>query len=250
MGELLSGFARTATSTNGYDIHVVKAWDYPALVEAYAKASATARKEHVPQIIHVIEVTQPQGHPTSGSHERYKSAERLAWEAEMDGVARMRTWMIDQGIASVDELEAIDAEAVESVKSSKQAAWDAYIHPIQQEIAEASSILRTTAENLRSAARAEAAQEVEQIVDELARIREPFRRDIMSAAHGALVASAAAPASCSQDLAAWRRGYDEKIRPLYSSHLHCETSKSPLRSGIVHPDYGSEPQQVNGSEVS
>lgn len=249
VGELLSGFARTATSTNGYDIHVVKAWDYPALVDAYAKASATARKEHVPQIIHVIEVTQPQGHSTSGSHERYKSAERLAWEAEMDGVSRMRTWMIEQGIASSKELDNIEAAATELVKSSKQAAWDAYIHPIQQEITEASSILRTTAENLRSASHAEAAQEVEQIVNELTRIREPFRRDIMSAVHGAILASASAPVSCSQGLAAWRREYDEKIRPLYRSHLHCETSKSPLRSAVVHPDYGSEPQQVNGSEV-
>ncbi|MEY2719912.1 MAG: hypothetical protein RLZZ273_1278 [Bacteroidota bacterium] len=249
VGELLSGFARTATSSNGYDIQVVKAWDYPALVEAYAKASATARKEHVPQIIHVIEVTQPQGHSTSGSHERYKTAERLAWESEMDGVSRMRTWMIEQGIASSKELDDIEAVATESVKSSKQAAWDAYIHPIQQEITEASSILRTTSDNLQSASHAEAAQEVEQIISELTRIREPFRRDIMSAVHRALVASAKAPQSCAQDLAAWRRGYDEKVRPLYSSHLYCETPKSPLRSAAIAPDFGPEPQQVNGSEV-
>ncbi|MFN4986324.1 MAG: thiamine pyrophosphate-dependent enzyme [Ignavibacteria bacterium] len=249
VGELLSGFARTATSSNGYDIQVVKAWDYPALVEAYAKASATARTEHVPQIIHVIEVTQPQGHSTSGSHERYKSAERLAWETEMDGVSRMRAWMIEQGIASIKELDAIEAEASESVKSSKQAAWDAYIRPIQQEIIDASSMLRTTAENLRSASQLDAAQEVEQIASELTRIREPFRRDIMSAIHRALVASAKAPQSCAHDLAAWRRGYDEQIRPLYSSHLYCETQKSPLRSAAIAPDFGPQPQQVNGSEV-
>jgi len=249
VGELLSGFARAARSTNGYDIHVVKAWDYPALVAAYERAAATARAEHVPQIIHVIEVTQPQGHSTSGSHERYKSAERLAWEAEMDGITRMREWMIEQGVASVAELDTIDAEAIEHVRDAKQAAWDAYIKPIQSEITDAAVVLNATAEALQNASFEAESNEVRQIATELTRIREPFRRDIMSAMHKALVVSASAPRICSSNLAKWRREYDAKIRPLYSSHLYCETPKSPIHVSSVAPDFGNEPQQVNGSEV-
>ena len=249
VGELLQGFARTSTSSNGYDIHVVKAWDYPALREVYAKASATARKEHVPQIIHVIEVTQPQGHSTSGSHERYKSAERLAWEADTDGIARMRQWMISEGIATENELAAIDAEAVEHVKRAKQAAWDAYSIPIKQEISEATAVLNATSERLATAGKSSESVEVQQIAAELQRIREPFRRDIMASLHKAILASAKADASCTAELVSWKRSYDAKIRPLYSSHLYCETSRSPLSIPIVVPTYANDAVTVNGSEV-
>ena len=249
VGELLQGFARTPDSSNGYDIQVVKAWDYPALVQAYATAAATARKEHVPQIIHVIEVTQPQGHSTSGSHERYKTAERLAWEAEMDGITRMRAWMLHEGIASEEELATIEANATEHVKQSKQAAWDAYSMPIKSEIAESSTFLHAVSGKLSAGGHATEAQEVGQLASELEKIREPFRRDIMSALHKAILAAARADQSVTTELQAWKRAYDAQIRPLYSSHLFCETDRSPLIAEAISPVYSADAAAVNGSEV-
>jgi pyruvate/2-oxoglutarate/acetoin dehydrogenase E1 component/TPP-dependent pyruvate/acetoin dehydrogenase alpha subunit len=249
VGELLQGFARTATSTNGYDIHVVKAWDYPALVAAYAKAADTARREHVPQIIHVIEVTQPQGHSTSGSHERYKSAERLTWESEMDGITRMRAWIIAEGIATEDQLAAIEQDATEYVKDRKQAAWDAYSLPLKDEIQEAIGLLHATAEQLKQQGNAQTAVEIEALAAELQRIREPFRRDIMAAMHRAILAAATSSQGALTQLVAWRRAYDMRIRPLYSSHLYCETAKSPLTMQTIAPILSDESQVVNGSEV-
>ena len=249
VGELLQGFARTATSINGYDIHVVKAWDYPALVKSYAKAAETARREHVPQIIHVIEVTQPQGHSTSGSHERYKSAERLSWEVEMDGITRMRAWMLAEGIATEDQLASIEQEATDHVKERKQAAWDAYSLPIREEIQEAIALLHATAEQLKQQGTQQVATEIETLAGELQRIREPFRRDIMAAMHKAIVAAAGSAQGALTQVVAWRRSYDERIRPLYSSHLYCETAKSPLTMQTIGPTVTEDSPVVNGSEV-
>ncbi len=113
ISELLKGFQREPKSKQGFDIYTVKAWDYPALCETYLAAATIVRHEHVPAIIHVIEVTQPQGHSTSGSHERYKTPERLRLEEELDGIPRMREWMIAQGLATAAELEAMEKEDLE-----------------------------------------------------------------------------------------------------------------------------------------
>lgn len=249
VGELLGGFARREGTRDGYDIQVVRAWDYPELVSAYGRAAETARIEHVPQIIHVIDVTQPQGHSTSGSHERYKSAERLAWEAEMDGISHMRRWIIDQGIATEAELEEIDRASVAHVQEAKQAAWDAYITPVKNEIVTCVGLLRACGEELRVAAHEEAAANVGLLADELERIREPFRRDIMTTTHRALVAARAANTPATSRLAEWRREYDNSIRPLYASHLTSESAESPLT--LVHTPVQFDPSAaaVNGSEV-
>jgi 2-oxoisovalerate dehydrogenase E1 component len=249
VGELLQGFARTPESSNGYDIQVVKAWDYPALVQAYATAAATARREHVPQIIHVIEVTQPQGHSTSGSHERYKSPERLAWEAEMDGITRMRAWILQEGIASEDDLATIEASATEYVKQSKQAAWDAYSLPIKNEIAQCIAVLHAVSEKLTAGGHVAESQEVRQLAGDLEKIREPFRRDIMSALHKAILSTVRADQSATNELRRWKKAYDAQIRPLYSSHLFCETNSSPLTRESVAPVYAADAPSVNGSEV-
>lgn len=249
VGELLGGFARREGTRDGYDIHVVRAWDYPELVSAYRRAAETARVEHVPQIIHVIDVTQPQGHSTSGSHERYKSAERLAWEAEMDGIGRMRQWIIDQGLATESELDAIDHESVTHVQQAKQAAWDAYIAPIRNEIATCVGLLRACADEQYAAAQTEASATVRALSDELERIREPFRRDIMTTTHRALVAARAAATPATAKLAEWRRQYDDSIRPLYASHLTSESSESPLILAHASAQFDPSAAAVNGSEV-
>ena len=132
LSSILKGF-KTDKDGKGYDLYTVKGWDYPELVKTYAKAAAKCRKSHVPAIIHVTEVTQPQGHSTSGSHERYKSKQRLEWEAEYDCIDQMRAWMLKTKVVSKSEIETIENEAIEHVKQSKEAAWEAYMAPIQAE---------------------------------------------------------------------------------------------------------------------
>lgn len=249
VGELLQGFARRPGTRDGYDIHVVRAWDYPALVDTYRRAAETARREHVPQIIHVIDVTQPQGHSTSGSHERYKSPERLEWEQQMDGITRLRQWILDQGVATADELAAIDEEAVRSVQQSKQEAWDAYIAPIRSEISQCVGVLRAAAASIGGSDSAEVASEITRIADDLERIREPFRRDIMTATHRALVIGRAYTRSHLAELARWRKDLDARIRPLYASHLHSESAHSPLTMQHVAAEFAHDAASVNGSEV-
>ena len=122
ISELLMGFQRPpGDCCDGYDIYVVKGWDYPALLEAYRKAAEVARVEHMPSIVHVTELTQPQGHSTSGSHERYKSKERLEWEAECDCLKKFREWIIAQGLASSAELDQMEAEDLQTVEESAHA---------------------------------------------------------------------------------------------------------------------------------
>ncbi|HEX2642813.1 MAG TPA: thiamine pyrophosphate-dependent enzyme, partial [Thermoanaerobaculia bacterium] len=133
LSEVLSGFRRKPGSTQGYDLYTVKGWDYPALCETYLTAAEIVRREHVPAILHVIEVTQPQGHSTSGSHERYKSKERLEWEGQYDGLAKMREWMIAQGIATAEELAACEDEDRRTVREAQQRAWDQFRAPIEDE---------------------------------------------------------------------------------------------------------------------
>jgi len=249
VGELLKGFQRVPGVTNGYDVHVVHGWDYPALVATYEKAAHVARTEHVPQIVHVIEVTQPQGHSTSGSHERYKSPERLQWEADMDGISHMRAWILKSGIAGEDQLEAIETAAAAYVLASKQAAWDAYMAPISSEIGEAVAILNQTATALSENGLTDPANDVASAATELQRIREPFRRDIMVATFKALVSAKPAPESVRQPLAQWRKSYDARISPLYSSHLHSESVWSPLKVPVVAPAFNDESPSINGSEI-
>ncbi|MBU3698421.1 MAG: transketolase [Candidatus Kapabacteria bacterium] len=249
VGELLQGFARRDGTRDGFDIHVVRAWDYVSLVSTYRQAAETARREHVPQIIHVIDVTQPQGHSTSGSHERYKSSERLDWEQQMDGITRFRQWILDHGVASTEELSAIDDEAVRHVQQSKQNAWDAYIQPIRGEIAECVTVLRGASEAIRAAGSTEVADEIARVADELERIREPFRRDIMTSTHRALIVGRGYTATHMAELVAWRRELDQRVRPLYASHLHSESAHSPLAIKHQPAEYASDSPNVNGSEV-
>src|SRR6185295_6245051 len=132
LSALLSGFRR-APGGPGYELATVVGWDYPALVRTFRELTALARREHVPAIVHVIEMTQPQGHSTSGSHERYKPQERLDWEKEYDPLRQMRLWMVAQGLASTEELEALEAAETKSVRELQRKSWDAYRAPIEAE---------------------------------------------------------------------------------------------------------------------
>jgi len=248
VGELLQGFQRRPGESSGYDIHVVHAWDYPTLCATYERASTTARTEHVPQIIHVIDVTQPQGHSTSGSHERYKSPERLQWEIENDGITRMREWIISQKFASEKELVAIEERAQARVVEMKNAAWTAYMGPIAADVADACAQL-SSLEQAVASSYPDVSASVASLRSELERIREPFRRDIMVATFRALVAAKGVPDDVRGPLAAWRKAYHARIEPLYSSHLHSESAHSPLRVQAIPPTFDDAASSTTGSEV-
>lgn len=245
VGALLEGFRRQPGSSDGYDIHRVDAYDYPALMATYAAASATARTEHVPQLIHVVNVTQPQGHSTSGSHERYKSKERLAWEEDHDGLRIMRAWMLQNGIATEAELVTIESEAKQSVQQQRDAAWDAYITPIRADVAEAARIISAVQGTLQGSA----ADRVASILAELTSIREPFRRDVVRALHHTVLASSGTSSAERSAAIAWQQAFQDAIQPRYGSHLHSHSEHQIQRVPMVSVQYANDAPKVNGSEV-
>jgi pyruvate/2-oxoglutarate/acetoin dehydrogenase E1 component/TPP-dependent pyruvate/acetoin dehydrogenase alpha subunit len=240
---ILQGFQREPGSDRGFDIHSVKGWDYPALVETYLGAAETVRGDHVPAIIHVTEVTQPQGHSTSGSHERYKSKERLAWEVEFDCVRKMREWMIEQGIAEADELDEIEAEDKQLVLDLKAKAWDAFREPIRQEvdafIALGEAIAWRSSEKER----------IEATLAGLKKQPNAHRRDVLRAAEDVLVASRADDPEVREPLVHWRDEQQRLNDERYSSHLHSESAEAALGVPEVKPVFGSESPTVRGFEV-
>jgi pyruvate/2-oxoglutarate/acetoin dehydrogenase E1 component/TPP-dependent pyruvate/acetoin dehydrogenase alpha subunit len=229
ISELLKGFQREPKSKSGFDIYTVKAWDYPALCETYIAAATITRKEHVPAIIHVTDVTQPQGHSTSGSHERYKSKERLDWEVEFDGVKKMREWMIAQGIATSEELDQLEKEDVQAVRDAQRAAWEAYRRPIDAEVKEAIAILERVGAN--------------ELKNELQRNQAPFRRDAVRAVASAVIAKR------DEEAAQWLAKRQQEGDTRYAAHLYSENEQAALRVAEVKPQYADDAQTLNGFEI-
>jgi TPP-dependent pyruvate/acetoin dehydrogenase alpha subunit len=184
LSELLAGFRRQPKQKQGYDLYTVQGWDYPLLCETYIAAASIVRMEHVPAIIHVVELTQPQGHSTSGSHERYKSPERLEWELEYDCLRKMREWMVRQGIATLQEIEQYEKDDLQLVREAQRQAWEAYRAPIDADVHTVLGLIDTLASTS-----AERKDELYAIRTELARNQAPYRRDAMRALTGALVAT-------------------------------------------------------------
>jgi 2-oxoisovalerate dehydrogenase E1 component len=220
ISELLKGFQRDPKSKHGFDIYTVKAWDYPALCETYLAAATIVRHEHVPAIIHVTEVTQPQGHSTSGSHERYKSKERLQWEIEFDGIRKMREWMIAQGIATAAELDEIEKEETKTVRDAQRRAWETYRAPIDAEVKEALALADS---------------------EELRKNQAPFLRDAVRAVASSVVKGG--------EGADWLR---EKLREgdrRYATHLYSESAEAALKVPVVDAQYADDAQVLNGFEI-
>ena len=240
ISEILKGFQRDEEN-NGYEILRVKGWDYPALVETYQKASQIAREEHVPVLVHVQELTQPQGHSTSGSHERYKNAERLAWEAEFDCVAKMKTWLIDNNIATSEELEEIDNQAKKDVLEGKKVAWTNFTAPTKAEQQELVGLLNTIA------SQSENKVFIEKIANDVASIKEPIRKDILVAARKVL--RMIIKENTRATLATWIENYTEKIQPKFSSHLFSQSDKTVLKSKEVAPTYDATAEDVDARLV-
>jgi pyruvate/2-oxoglutarate/acetoin dehydrogenase E1 component/TPP-dependent pyruvate/acetoin dehydrogenase alpha subunit len=240
ISEILKGFQRDKEN-NGYEILTVKGWDYPALVSTYEKASEIARHEHVPVLIHVQELTQPQGHSTSGSHERYKNAERLAWETQFDCLAQMRNWLVENNLATVEELDEIDTAAKKEVLEGKKAAWSAFINPIKEEQNELVSLLTTIAST------SENKVFIEKYIVELSAIKEPIRKDIITTARKVL--RLISNDNSKPQLAHWIINYTNTIQPKFSSHLFSHSDKNVLKSTEVLPKYDATAEEVDARLV-
>jgi pyruvate/2-oxoglutarate/acetoin dehydrogenase E1 component len=250
---LMEGFRRQPGAP-GCELEVVHGWDYPALVDTYARVSALVRREHTPALVHVIEMTQPHGHSTSGSHERYKSAERLQWEKERDGLIRFRAWIIEQGLATSEQLDAAEAEETANVRAARDAAWQAYQSPIEAERAALDGILATAEESAGTDGAADAADatdaaaKIAAIRNELARRRSPLRRDLAVAAHQAIVALRANP-QVAAPIAAWKQAQDADMSERYHAYLYSESSEAATAIPPEPPVYGDDSVDVDGYKV-
>jgi pyruvate/2-oxoglutarate/acetoin dehydrogenase E1 component/TPP-dependent pyruvate/acetoin dehydrogenase alpha subunit len=240
ISEILKGFQRDENN-KGFEIFTVKGWDYPTLIEVYQKASRIAREEHVPVLVHVIELTQPQGHSTSGSHERYKNAERLEWEGNLDCLNQMKLWMIKTNIATQEEINAIDEATKKEVLEAKKAAWHAYLSPIKEEQKELVEFL----EKIKDASVDN--NLVSKLTTDLNAIKEPIRKDILSTARKVL--RLLNNSSEKKELASWIVNYIEKIQPKFSSHLFSSSVKNVFSVQEVLPAYDESADEVDGRLV-
>lgn len=243
LSTILKGFGRWEGSCDGFDIYTVKGCDYPALYQVYQQAAANARADHTPAIIHIIELTQPQGHSTSGSHERYKSKERLEWEEENDVLGCMRQDVLASEIIDDEALIAIEAEERQFVEAERQAAWDTFQTPIRQERLELIELIKTMAAESKQA---DALMEIQQ---KLTGLQQLLRRDLMSAAHTALRLTHAEKTSYRDAIIQWRQKMNATGERRYSSHLYSESEESTLRIPAVPAEYLPDAPLVYGYEV-
>lgn len=242
ISESLSGMQITDENKNGLLIFKAKAWDYPQLCDTFEKAADICRSKHIPVLVHVEEVTQPQGHSTSGSHERYKTKERLAWESEYDCLAQMRKWMILSSIATESECAEIEKEAKEIIKKAKSEAWNAYLQPILEERDQAVMLLSKLSAN--SSFKGEIDKHISKLQDN----KEPIRKDIFVALRRALFTCVNENNPVKNDIEKWLEHHYELNEDRYSSHLISETRFSPLLVKEVKPVYNN-PKKVDGREI-
>lgn len=241
ISEILKGFQRE-NGGKGYEIFKTKGWDYAHLCETYEKAAKICREEHVPVLVHVEEVTQPQGHSTSGSHERYKSKERLQWESDFDCIKKMREWILQNALADEATLNTIEEETKSEVKNSQKAAWANYIEPIKSEINEVSQILD---EIIPSSAHGET---INTIRTELVAIKEPFRRDLHSAVKKVLRLTKTENIPARTKLIDWLRIANIENADRYSSHILSQSNQQTSHITPVSPVYNEE-KLVDGREL-
>jgi pyruvate/2-oxoglutarate/acetoin dehydrogenase E1 component/TPP-dependent pyruvate/acetoin dehydrogenase alpha subunit len=242
LSEMLSGFA-ARDGGRGYALYRVRGWDYPALVEAYRDAAERIRGERRPALVHVAEVTQPQGHSTSGSHERYKSAERLAWEVEFDGLKRLRELLLADAVASEAELDAIETAAAKTARDAQRKAWDAYQESLAGERKELLRLGRAVAAALPAG---------ESVTDKLSafeRMQPILRRNMQAAAHEVLIETLRHPSPARSELARWTETHRLANEARYASDLFASGERSALEVAPVAARYADDSPTVNGFEV-
>ncbi|RZJ81282.1 MAG: transketolase [Flavobacterium sp.] len=239
ISEVLKGFQREE-GTNGYEIFKVKGWDYPALCETYLKAIEVCRNEHVPVLIHVTEVTQPQGHSTSGSHERYKSKERLAWEKEYDCIVKMRDWMIESAIATKEELDELEETAKKYVKEIQKEAWNEFLDSIKQEQADVVRMINNVANGDPT---------IGKIAAQLASMPDALRKEVVSAARKAIRQTAKTPSEDRSKLINWYEDKTAVYAELYNSKLFTDGVESPFNVTPVAAQYNDDGKMLDGREI-
>ncbi len=240
ISDALKGFIKKE-DTNGINIYKVKAWDYAGMCEAFEEGIRQAREKHIPVLFHVEEVTQPQGHSTSGSHERYKTPERLEWEREWDCIRKMREWIIANMLADDEELIDIEHEAKQRVRQWRQEAWDGYIQPIQQLVHQVVPYLEHAMVQIPAHA-----EEIRAMIQELQQQREPLRRDVskaisrvMELGHGQAI----------EELAALQQRLKDEHALLFSSHLYDEGPHGLMHLEAIPALYEQDAPVINGYEI-
>jgi pyruvate/2-oxoglutarate/acetoin dehydrogenase E1 component/TPP-dependent pyruvate/acetoin dehydrogenase alpha subunit len=236
ISEILKGFQRDENH-NGYEIFTVNGWDFPELIATYQKAAEIAREQHVPVLIHVKELTQPQGHSTSGSHERYKDSDRLAWETEFDCIEQMKKWMLETNLVTEDELNGIDNDAKKVVLEGKKLAWNNYLNPIkknQSELIELLQSIATISENKIF---------IEKIITDLHAIKEPLNKDILTAARKSL--RLLINENSKSVLSQWISSKINEIQPKFSSNLTSQSSTNCESIEEIKPIFATDAELID-----
>jgi len=242
ISKIQAGFQRDEEH-DGYEIIVVKGWDYVALVEAYEKASKIAREEHVPVLIHVEELTQPQGHSTSGSHERYKDEDRLNWERQYDCNVQFRKWLLDKDFATEEELSEIEKVIKKEVREGKKAAWNAYLNPILKERNEAIELINAVA------AVSENAVFIKPLSSKLEKENELYRKDILEAVRKTLRFTLKENHASITALYTWLTKNKTKNQQIFSSFLFSESKSAAINIAAVAPIYNDTSEEVDARVI-
>ncbi|PLX03521.1 MAG: transketolase [Marinilabiliales bacterium] len=246
ISEILKGFEKTKDS-NGLHIFKASAYNYPELIETYRKGVKVCREKQIPVLFHITDCTQPQGHSTSGSHERYKSDEQMKREVELDGIIHMKNWIIDSGIASSEELETIEAESIARVKQARKQAWNNFQKPIQVRQKEFLNVVDVTTCNC---AKTDA---IEKIKKDLGRIGEPITKDLVSSGKKILrliCDNCSNPNnSLKKNVTKWLEAEMKDNAERYNSHLYSNTENSALNVKHIPPVYSDKPKSVPGREI-
>ncbi len=242
ISKVLRGFKRTKKEP-GFEIITVDAWDYEGLIDVYHEAETIAREEHVPVLIHVEGVTQPQGHSTSGSHERYKSDDRLEWEEEHCCINKFRDWIIAEEMATESELDDLNEKVKEEVIKAQKEAWKDFQDPIIEEKEKVLSLLSGLIESHNNLER------LEELHSHLKRKTSPIRRHVIATGRRALMAVRSEESQAKKELIAWLNEQEKLNEDRFNSHLYSETDYSPVHIKEVEPEYGESPERVDGRVV-
>lgn len=239
ISEILKGFQRDENN-QGYEIFKVKGWDYASLCEVYERAIKVCREEHVPVLIHVTELTQPQGHSTSGSHERYKSKDRLAWEAEYDCIAQMRKWMLDSAIITEEEITELEDTARNYVRDCQKAAWNAFLADIEAEKTKALDLMEALSAHV---------PEVQNLVARLGKAADAQRKEVYSSVRKAIRLAVNVQNDAKSALVNWYKAQAQVNHERYNARLFSETAESPLLMTANAAQYREDSPMVDGREV-
>lgn len=242
ISEVLEGF-RLDSNGNGMYIFKAKAYDYVELCSVYEEGIKLVREKQIPALFHITDVTQPQGHSTSGSHERYKSNERLQWEKDYDCVAKFREWIEENGIADTETLDTIEKETKKQASEEKRAAWAAFNQPIKEEMAKLSTLFS----NLQNVS--EKANEIAKVADELSTAYNPVRKDLVESAKKVLRITVKENSAEKNQILNWLNNFNKDAAEKYNTHLHSQTPYAASKVKEVKPQFTANSEEKSGFEV-